>query len=92
MAMAYSAGFGRGAALGVGLGVMLDASYGSGAFFACTYGFSAMVAGVFNRGGRTLFVCVYAVAKRHPPPCWGCWTPATCPGCMRALSPASSSR
>lgn len=63
MAMAYSAGFGRGAALGVGLGVMLDASYGSGAFFACTYGFSAMVAGVFNRGGRTLFVCVYAVAN-----------------------------
>lgn len=63
MAMAYSAGFARGAALGVALGVLLDAAYGSGAFFACTYGFSAMVSGVFNRGGRTLFVCVYAIAN-----------------------------
>ena len=48
-----------GAAAGLLLGGAMDAVSGGGVFYAFAYGFSALVAGMFSRNGRLLFLVSY---------------------------------
>lgn len=63
MAVSYMGGFSPGAAMGVAMGITMDAAGGRSTFFTCAYGFSALIAGVFNRSGKTVFVCAYVIAN-----------------------------
>lgn len=62
MTVGYLGGYAPGAAMGVAMGVTMDAAGGESTFFTCVYGFSGLLSGVFNRSGRTVFVCSYVIA------------------------------
>lgn len=63
MTVSYMSGYSVGSAMGVAMGITMDASGENGMFFSCVYAFSALISGVFNRSGKTIFVCVYVVAN-----------------------------
>lgn len=62
MGAAYLAGSAPGAAIGVAFGITMDAAAGHGAFFSCTYGFAALVGGVFRGAGKIGFAAAYLCA------------------------------
>lgn len=62
MAAAYLGGSAPGAAVGVAFGITMDAAAGKGAFFTCTYGFGALIGGVFRGAGKMGFAAAYLCA------------------------------
>ena len=54
-AVCYLAGSATGAAAGVALGAAMDAAAGVTPYFACFYGLTCLVAGVFKGAGRRIF-------------------------------------
>ena len=62
MGAAYLGGSAPGAAIGVAFGITMDAAAGRGAFFSCTYGFGALIGGVFRGAGKIGFAAAYLCA------------------------------
>lgn len=62
MGASYLGGCAPGAAAGVAFGITMDAAAGHGAFFSCTYGFGALVGGVFRGAGKVGFAAAYLCA------------------------------
>ena len=62
MGASYLSGSAAGAAVGVAFGVTMDAAAGQSAFFTCTYGFGALIGGVFRGAGKLGFAVVYLCA------------------------------
>ncbi len=55
LAVCYLAGSATGSAAGVALGAAMDAAAGVTPYFACYYGLTCLVAGVFKGAGRVIF-------------------------------------
>lgn len=55
LAVCYLTGSATGAAAGVALGAAMDAAAGVTPYFACYYGLTCLVAGVFKGAGRVVF-------------------------------------
>ena len=53
MAVAYKAGMGPGAAVGVAAGVGMDLAAGGAPFYSMAYAFAGVMAGVFHRQGSS---------------------------------------
>ncbi len=61
--ISYIGGFMKGSSVGVAMGMILDAAAGITPFFTCTFGFCALISGVFNQSGRVIFVCIYIISN-----------------------------
>lgn len=62
LAASYLSGSATGTVVGVALGAALDATQVQGAFFACVYGLSALIAGAFKGAGKVGFAVASLVA------------------------------
>lgn len=62
MTAALKGGAAAGAAAGTALGVAMDAATGGIPFFTMAYAFSGLVAGVFSKHGRLVFLLCYVLA------------------------------
>ncbi len=63
MAVAFQAGMGPGAAVGVAAGVGMDLSAGAPPFYAMSYAFAGVMAGIFRRSGRLAAAAAYVIAN-----------------------------
>jgi len=62
MTAAYKGGILAGSAAGAALGLAMDIAYGGAPYFTMAYAFSGLLAGVFARHGRLIFLLSYIVA------------------------------
>jgi len=62
MTAAYKGGILAGSAAGAALGLAMDIAYGGAPYFTMAYAFSGLLAGVFSRHGRLIFLISYIMA------------------------------
>lgn len=62
MGVSFVCGSAAGAAAGVAFGVTMDAAVGRGAFFSCTYGFGALIGGMFHGAPKAAYTAIYLCA------------------------------
>ena len=63
MVVAYKAGMGPGAAVGVAAGVGMDLAAGGAPFYSMAYAFAGVMAGVFHRQGRLAAAVTYVLSN-----------------------------
>ncbi|MDD4715240.1 MAG: SpoIIE family protein phosphatase [Oscillospiraceae bacterium] len=63
MAVAYKGGFGKGSAVGVGIGLSMDLAAGNPPFYTMAYGFSGLMTGIFAKQGRLFATVTYVLSN-----------------------------
>ncbi len=63
MCAVYRGGICIGCAISTGIGAAMDLACGSVPFFTMSYSFTAMVSGIFSRGGRLIFLLTYIASN-----------------------------
>jgi len=84
MITAFKWGGTKGAAFGIAAGAIMDIAGTGSPFFIAAYGFSAMIAGAFNKKGKLVFALLYVVSNAAIS-VWGIEDPRYLPGLYEAF-------